>query len=181
MEPELEVGDTPFHLGYPVGLVAKGQDGMVIGLRDGVTVPPVAFEAVAVRLQDALVGMGMVFFHPGKECRAEIKAEGLVTIDNAFDSVRLGVEYPGEGVRPVAFVVNPVVPIGKGFGVGLVVDNSRPGVFPGWLVEMSVDNESGWHFSSKTPLFSTVPARRRSQDYINPTQKHALKLLKFFY
>lgn len=131
VEPVLEVLDAPLHLGDAVRFVAKGQDGVVITLGDGVAVAAILLGALFVRLQDFLIGPDVVFLHPGKERGAEIEADGLVIVDDSLDPAALQVEYPGECVGAVTLVINAVVPIGERLGAGLVVNDTRPGVFPG--------------------------------------------------
>ncbi len=153
----LKIGDTPLHLGHPIRVVAQGQDSVVITLGDGVAMAPVPHEAFPVRLKYFPIGRRMVFFHPRKEGRPEIETDGFIIVENAFDAPTLEVKHPGESVGAVAFVIDAVVPIGKRLGAGLVVNDAGPGVFPGGLVEMSMNDESGSH---KTSVFTACSTGR---------------------
>jgi len=47
------------------------------------------------------------------------------------------------GVWPIAFEGNPFVPIVKGIGALLSLDDLKPGVLPGRLVKMAVNSHKG--------------------------------------
>ena len=121
---------------------------MVVPLGDGVAMAAVVLPAFLVGGQDFLVGSGMVDLHPGKQGGTEIEVEELVIVGDALDAAASQVEDPGEGVGPVALVINPFVPVGERLGAGLVVNDPRPGVFPGGLVKMSMDDQGSRHDSS---------------------------------
>ena len=101
----------------------------------------------------------MVNLHPGEKCGAHVEAEELVIIGDVLNAVATQVENPGESVGAVALIIDPVIPIGKRLGAGLVVDDPRPGVFPGGLVKMSVNDERSRHVSSFTYGRSVVKGR----------------------
>ena len=134
----LEVFEAPDDLGFPVPGVAQGQDGMAVSLGDGVAVPQ-GREALAVGLQDLGIGFRGLVRQPTDQGGAEIEADMFVVVDNVQDAV-LAVINPGRGVGAVTFGIDAGVPIVEGMGAGLHLDLLDPGVLPGGLIEMAVDD-----------------------------------------
>ena len=57
------------------------------------------------------------------------------------------IDDPGTGIWPVAFKSNPLIPVVKGMGALLGLNDFEPGVLPGRLIEMTVNAyESVFHF-----------------------------------
>src|ERR1700677_390351 len=89
----------------------------------------------------------MINRHPGQKRGADVKADVSVIVNDVFNEAAFNIKNPGESVGTVAFVINPVIPIGKGLGAGLVIITAGPGIFPWWLIKMSMNNQCGRHKS----------------------------------
>ena len=111
---------------------------MAVSLGDGVAVPQ-GREALAVGLQDLGIGFRGLVRQPTDQGGAEIEADMFVVVDNVQDAV-LAVINPGRGVGTVTFGIDAGVPIVEGMGAGLHLDLLDPGVLPGGLIEMAVDD-----------------------------------------
>ena len=96
----LEVGDAPADLRAAVARRAQRQDGVAVGLRDGVAVAAPA-QARRVGLEDLGVGLGVRALEPREQRGAEVEREVLVVVDDVADAVLAGLDARG-AVGPVA-------------------------------------------------------------------------------
>ena len=154
-----EVRLPPPDLRGAVARVAEGKDRVVVGLGDRVPVPPPPQGREPVRLDDPGEGRRVPAGHPGRERRADVEAELLVVVDDPLEAPP-AVQDPGQGVRPVALGVDPLVPVVPGGGARLAVDVAGPGVLSRRLVEVTVDDQGGaveGHVSSPAPLIRPSP------------------------
>jgi hypothetical protein len=143
-EAAAEVGHAPAHLRAAVALVAEGEDGVVVALRDGVAVAAARGRALAVGGEDARVGLRVAAFEPREQRRAEVEAEVRVVVDDALDAA-VGVDDAGVAVRAVALGVDALVPVVEGTRARLALDEARPGVLARRLVEVTVYDQRGRH------------------------------------
>ena len=139
-EPTPKIGETPAHLRDAIARVAEGEDRVVVSLRDGVAVTVVARGAQAVGFDDALVGYGIVVFHPREQRRTEVEADVLEVVDRPARCARSVSKMRAEGVGAVTLVVNALVPVVEGVHLGLALDDARPRILARRLIEMSVDD-----------------------------------------
>ena len=75
-EPVLEILEAPDDLGFPVPGPGQGQDGMVVGLGDGVAVPQ-GRQTLGVGLQDPGIGVRGLPLEPADEGGSKIETEML--------------------------------------------------------------------------------------------------------
>ena len=113
---------------------------MVIRLGQGVAVAQ-PLQAAAVRVQDPPVGCRGLGLQPAHEGGAEIEADMLVIIDDVQNAA-LVVENAGATVGRIAFGVDALVPIVVRMSAALHFDLLDPGVFPGRLIEMAMDDHA---------------------------------------
>jgi hypothetical protein len=85
-----------------------------------------------------------MYLQPGEEGGAEVEADPGVVVDDPADHL-LVVEDARGGVRLVALVGDPLVPVVERVGRILQLDVLEPGVFPGGLIEMAVDADVSLH------------------------------------
>src|SRR5665213_1908323 len=96
----------------------------------------------------------MINLHPGQQSGPDIETDKFVIVNNVFDEAAINIKNSGESVGAVAFVINAVIPNRKGLGAGLVINNASPGIFPGRLIKMSVNDECGRHTSPSAQTHS---------------------------
>jgi hypothetical protein len=128
-----EVGQSPAHLGADIALVRERQDRVVVRDGDGGA-------GGAVRVDHALVDVGVVTFQPREQRRAHVEGQVPVVVDDRGDEAAL-VHHARPAVRPVALgrdALVPVVPRRRG---RLRADFLRPGVLARRLVEVPVHYE----------------------------------------
>ncbi len=111
---------------------------MVVSLGDGVAVPQ-GRQALGIGLQDLGIGFRRLLPKPTDEGRAEIKAEMPVIVDDIQDPP-LAVVDAGRGVGAVALGGDAGIPVVVGSGAGLHFDLFDPGIFPGRLIKMAMDD-----------------------------------------
>jgi hypothetical protein len=126
------------YLGFPVTGVGQRQDDVIVGLGDGVAMPQ-AGQAQAVGGLQTLVGEGGVLFEPGEQRRPKVETQFLIVIDNIQDTTA-AVINSGAAVGDITLCGNPGIPVMKGAGADLFFDLFDPGIFPGRLVKMAMDN-----------------------------------------
>ena len=137
-EPASEIGDAPAHLGRFVAPRSERHDDVVVRHRDRVAVPE-PFHAGAVGGENALIGSRGVPLHPVQQRRPDVEADPLEGVDDPADRP-VAVHQPRRQDRPVALVVDPLVPVVPGRGVRLALDLIEPRPFARWLVEVPVDH-----------------------------------------
>jgi hypothetical protein len=144
MESFLKVGHSPENLCFLIPVDSQGQDDVVINLRDGI---PVAepFQAELVCFKDLPIDRRKFYLQPGEERGTKIETHGGVVIDEIKD-LAFPVKGPGIGIGPVALEGNPLIPVVKGMGAFLRLNDFKPGVLPGRLIEMTVDGDIGVFF-----------------------------------
>jgi len=133
-----EIANSPEHLCHLVALIRKGHNDMVVYLGDRISMAVANFETVPVRIQYGPVDPWMLPLDPPHQRRTEIKTEVQVVVPQAQDTIVVG-RKPGRGIGPVALYVDAFVPVMVRTGRILTLDFLEPWIFPGGLVEMTVD------------------------------------------
>ena len=133
-EAVAEVGQAPADLGADVALVGQRQDHVVEGLGDG--------SAPGLGGPDPVVDVGLAALQPRHQRRPDVEGQFLVVVDDGQHPA-VGAEDPGEGVGPVALGRDAAVPVVEGRRRRLPGHLLRPGVLPGRLVEVRMDDERG--------------------------------------
>jgi hypothetical protein len=128
-----KIGKTPHDLRQPITVVAQRQNRMTESLRDRVSVTGSIRRAFTVRLNDTLIRLGMVLFHPRQQRRAKVETDLCVIIDDVFAD-------DGGSVVCVAFSVNAFVPVVIRRGANFLPDLTSPWVFARRLIEMAVED-----------------------------------------
>ena len=113
---------------------------MMVGVRDGRTVPVEPFAPFAVGGEDRAIDVRCFLLQPAKQGWTEIEADPRIVVDDADDAATR-VEDAGPGIRPVAFGGDPLVPVVVRIRRVLELHDLEPRVLPRWLVEVSVDTD----------------------------------------
>ncbi len=121
-----EIGQSPVNLRAFIARRGKGQDGVVVRLRQRVA-GAVAFVVAPVGIHDALVYIGMMRFEPVRQRGAEIEADALKDARRRVGAIAFGSDLLVEVV-----VVT---------GARLMGHLSSERIFARRLVEVSVDTE----------------------------------------
>jgi hypothetical protein len=145
----LKIPYPPDDLGSLVPAVSEGHDHMVVNLGEPVAVAGPQLDAMAVSLDDGLIYLRCLCFHPGEERRAKIEAYLSIVAHDVHDA-SLVVEDPRGGIRGIAFGGHPLVPIVIGVGGVLDLERFQPGIFPRRLIEMAMDAQISFHYSPST-------------------------------
>jgi hypothetical protein len=111
---------------------------VVVSLGDGVAVPQ-SRQALRIRRQNLRIGVRGLLLEPADEGGPKIEAQVLIIVDD-IQNPPLPVIDPGGAVGAVAFGGDPGVPVVVGGGAGLHFDLFDPGIFPGRLIKMAVDD-----------------------------------------
>ena len=137
-EPVLEVFEAPDDLGFTVPGPGQGQDGVAVGLGQSVTVPQ-GRQTLGIGLQNPGIGFRRLLLKPADEGGPEIKTEMLIIVDDIQDPP-LAVVDPGHAVGAIALGGDAGIPVVVRGGAGLHFDLFDPGIFPGRLIKMAVDD-----------------------------------------
>jgi len=176
-----EVGDPPPDLGHLVPSRGQGEDHVMIGTGQGVSVSG-ALQGAGVGLQEGPVGLGLLSSEPGEEGGAGVPADPVQRVHHARDPAPR-IQDPGAHHRPVALVVDPLVPVVPGSGGGLPGHPARPGVLPGRLVEVAVDDQgASGHGERLRPgarraLPVALPASRRLRGALRTCRGRGIVLM----
>src|SRR2546423_10312655 len=154
-----KICQAPANLGRAIALVAERQDGVVVRLSDGVSVPQTR-HARAVGGENALVRNRVECLEPRKKGRSEVEADLVEVVDDALDP-REAVENSREGVGAITFVENSLVPVVKRTNAGVALDAPGPRVFARRLIEMPVNDDLGHERGE----LACSPRRRRSEAF----------------
>ena len=110
---------------------------MTIGLRYRIAMTASSDCALSIRFNYPGVGFRVVSFKPAQKCWTKIKTDGRIIIENCLLPISGG---GNECVRAITFGMNSFIPIVEGRSAGLIINDSGPGIFARWLIEMTVDN-----------------------------------------
>ena len=135
---------------------------MVVNLGDRVAVSPVRLCALAVGLEDALVGAGRTAVQPGKESRSDVERDVLEVVDDVEDALVLA-NPSGGRVGRVALPCDPLVPVVIGRRRVLDLDRFKPRVLARRLVEMAVDRNEA--FAGRSAIAGPLHWRARICPY----------------
>ncbi len=125
-EPVLEVADAPPNLRFLVATRCEGKDGVAVRLRDGRAVPGEARLALAIRVENRLIGARICRLHPREERRPDVEAHPGVRVHHPANAAR-SVEQACPRVRSVALVCDLLVPVVEWARRILRLDASRHG------------------------------------------------------
>jgi hypothetical protein len=140
----LEIPDTPTNLGIEVPWIAKGKNGVTVGLGQGVSVASVALAASSVGLHDGLIDLWLEGLEPSQKGGSYIKAYEVEVVGYLQDSA-FRVQKTGCAVWGIAFGSNAGGPVVIGCRRVLNLYGFKPRVFPGGLVEMTVNADKLSH------------------------------------
>src|SRR5262249_9171535 len=135
----------PENLRALVAGTRERQDGVVVGLGDGIAMAAVATLAFTIAVEDALVGVGCAVFHPREQGGAKVEADAGVIVDD-LANVPVGIENARGAVRQVALSGNALVPVVIGGGGVLRLNCFQPGIFARRLVKMTMNAGETLHF-----------------------------------
>ncbi len=138
IEAVLEVSQTPDHLGLLVSAIGQRHDHVVVNLGDGGAVSGEALLAGNVGVEDGLVGFGSAVGHPGEKRGADVKADPGVVVNDAGDAV-VGGQDAGGGVGRVTLRINALVPVVIGIRGILLLNNFKPRILAGRLIEVTMN------------------------------------------
>src|SRR6266571_3602442 len=131
---------------------------MTICLRDGVAMSATLLCAFTIGIDYAAVGVRMMIFEPGQQCRTKIETDVLVVVDESF--VWLSTADADKRICSITFEMNALVPIVKRRGARLFFNHSRPRIFARRLIEVTVNDQCG--HSQK--LFSHKKAQKAATE-----------------
>jgi hypothetical protein len=104
-------------------------------------------EAFPVRFKDLLIDQGELFLQPGKEGGAEIETDRSIVVED-IKNLPLLIDDPAISIGAVTLEGDPLIPVVEGMGAFLHFNNSEPGIFPGRLIEVTVNgNECVFHLA----------------------------------
>ena len=140
-----EIGQPPVNLRAFIARRGKGQDGVVVRLRQRIA-DAVALAVAPVGIHDALVYVGMMRFEPVRQRGAEIEADALKDASRRVGTIAFG----GDLLVEVVVVA----------GAWLVGHLSSKWIFARRLIEVSVDTEIlACHCHSLCQTFRKRPLR----------------------
>ncbi len=114
-EPLPEVSHSPTNLGDLLSPGGQGEDSVVIGLGNGVSVTPPRPGARCIGFQDGPVGSGGPHLHPLQKSGAEVEADELQGVDDVGDAPP-GTRDPGGHHSAVTLLGYSLVPVVERLG-----------------------------------------------------------------
>ena len=135
-----EIADAPPDLRDLVAVIGQRQNQVAVRLRHGAAVPAVTFAAAPVGLLQQMVHVGVGFFEPGEQGRAEIPGNAVVIIAD-FGDPACAVLDAGGCIRFVTFERNALVPIVIRPRSLLLLNHFEPCIFPRRLIKMAVNTD----------------------------------------
>ena len=117
---------------------------MVIDLSNGIAVSVSFFQTVLVCLQDRLVDIGFMPFHPGEERWTKIEADFAIIVGDLKDAVSI-IHDPCGGIRCITFCKDLFIPVMKGFRRVLDFQFIQPRIFTWRLIEMPMNAKVSFH------------------------------------
>jgi hypothetical protein len=117
---------------------------VIIGLGHGVSIAK-TLEAFPVGLYDLLIDERKLFLQPREEGGTEVETDGSIVVGD-IENLPLLIDDSGIPIGTVALEGDPFIPVVEGMGALLSLDGSEPWIFPGRLIEVTVDgNECVFH------------------------------------
>ncbi len=165
-EALFEIARAPPDLRLLVAPRGERHDHVVVRLRQRRAVPAEAARAVPVPVQDRLVRLRRLLFHPGEQRRSEIEAHPRVVVDDLRDPPT-AVEDARRAVRRVALRRDLLVPVVVRDRRFLKLDGFEPRVLARGLVEVAVNAD----VSHRTAGSSTHAAKEWGAKDIAPASR----------
>jgi len=100
--------------------------------------------ALAIGIEDGLIGVGRAIGHPGQERGANVEADSRVIVDNSSDAV-VRTQNARRRVGRVTLGGDALVPVVIGVRGVLHLDDFEPGVLARWLIKMTVNTKISVH------------------------------------
>jgi hypothetical protein len=95
-------------------------------------------EAFPVGFYDLLIDERKLFLQPGEEGGAEVETDRSIVVGD-IENLPLLIDDSGIPIGAVALEGDPFIPVVERVSALLPLDGSEPGVFPGRLIEVTVD------------------------------------------
>ena len=137
-----EIGDTPFYLGAPIAFIAQRKIAWLYPCAIALPWPPCSMVTELIGRNHAPASFGMRCFEPAHQGRSKIEIDVGVIIYDALD-LAAPIYDSRERVGPVAFGIDPLIPIVKRPRAILAIDRAGPRILPRRLIEMAVNYYRG--------------------------------------